>query len=245
VRAPASRFQAHVPGRARPLRVSSTQPRCLLGIDPSDANRTSARPFSRVDMHYTPPDPTTFLSRLAAYPCCPATTTGEQFRRALASRAKVVLILRANGLELAPFIDEAHGVGKLVAVHLDLVAGLRGDRASVQWLSQSGADAVISSRGHLMPMIRRERMTAIQRLLLVRLTQLSAGVASVKRSAPDIVEVLPGVLLPQVRHLIPELGVPLLAGGFVRTVDDVRRLLACGALAVTSSKEELWRIEHV
>ena len=72
-------------------------------------------------MKYTPPDPSTFLSRLAAFPCCPATTTGEQFRRALASKSEVVLILRANGLDLAPFIGQAHQLGKLVAVHLDLV----------------------------------------------------------------------------------------------------------------------------
>jgi glycerol uptake operon antiterminator len=195
-------------------------------------------------MQYKPPDPSTFLSRLAMYPCCPATTTGEQFRRALASRSEVVLILRANGLELAPFIGQAHELGKLVAVHLDLVSGLRGDRASVQWLSESGADAVVSSRGHLMATIRHERMTAIQRLLLVRLTHLSTGVASIRRSEPDIVEVLPGVVLPQVRHLLPELGLPLLAGGFVRTTDDVRALMECGAIAVTSSKEELWRFPY-
>ena len=195
-------------------------------------------------MHYTPPDPAAFLSRLTVVPCCPATTTGEQFRRALASRAEVVLILRANGLELAPFIDQAHELGKLVAVHLDLVSGLRGDRASVQWLSESGADAVISSRGHLMATIRHERMTAIQRFLLVRLTQISTGMAAIRRSEPDIVEVLPGVVLPQVRHMLPELGLPLMAGGFVRTIDDVRAILECGALAVTSSNEALWRLPH-
>ena len=195
-------------------------------------------------MQYTPPDPATFLSRLAMYPCCPATTTGEQFQRALASRSEVVLILRANGLELAPFISQAHELGKLVAVHLDLVSGLRGDRASVQWLSESGADAVVSSRGHLMATIRHERMTAIQRLLLARLAQLSTGLAAIRRSAPDIVEVLPGVVLPEVRHLLPDLGLPLLAGGFVRTIDDVRALLECGALAVTSSKEELWSLPY-
>jgi glycerol uptake operon antiterminator len=195
-------------------------------------------------MQYTPPDPAAFLSRLAVFPCCPATTTGDQFRRALESRAEVVLILRANGLELAPFIGQAHSLDKLVAVHLDLVSGLRADRASVQWLSQSGADAVISARGHLMSAIKHERMTAIQRLLLVRLTQLSTGVASIRRSEPDIVEVLPGVVLPQVRHLLPELGRPLLAGGFVRTVRDVRALLESGAVAVTSNTEDLWSLPY-
>jgi glycerol uptake operon antiterminator len=179
------------------------------------------------------------------FPCCPATTTGEQFQRALASHAQVVLILRANGLELAPFIGQAHECGKLVAVHLDLVSGLRGDRAAVEWLARSGADAVISSRGHLMAAIRQESMTAIQRLLLLSHTQLASGIAAITRSKPDIVEVLPGVILPEVRHLLPDLGVPLLAGGFVRTIEDVRALLDSGAIVVTSSREDLWSLPHV
>jgi glycerol uptake operon antiterminator len=195
-------------------------------------------------MRYAPPDPATFLSRVRESPCCPATTTGEQYRRALASPAQVVLILRANGLELAPFIAQAHGVGKLVAVHLDLVSGLRADRASVEWLAESGVDAVVSARGHLMAAIKRERLTAIQRLLLVRKTHLSTGLSSVRRSEPDIVEVLPGVILPQVIHLLPDLGRPLLAGGFVRTIQDVRALLECGAISITTSKEELWSLSR-
>ena len=195
-------------------------------------------------MRRKPPDAASFLSSLSAFPCCPATTTGDQFLRALESRAEVVLILRANGLELAPFIVQAHARGKLVAIHLDLVSGLRSDRSSVQWLRESGADAVISSRGHLMPAIKRERMTAIQRLLLVRQTQLSTGVGSIRRSEPDIVEILPGVVLPQILHLLPDLGRPLLAGGFVRSVDDIQALLGSGAVAVTSSKEELWSLPH-
>jgi glycerol uptake operon antiterminator len=192
-------------------------------------------------MQYTPPDPSTFLSRLAEYPCCPATTTGEEFDHALASDSGVIVILRANGLDLSPFIARAHKAGKNIAVHLDLVSGLRGDKASVRWLAESGADAVISIHGSLMAAIRQERMTPIQRLLLVRATQVARGVAAIRRSDPGIVEVLPGVVLPHVRHLLPDLGRPLLAGGFVRTWDDVHALLESGVLAVTSSTEELWR----
>ena len=36
-------------------------------------------------------------------------------------------------------------------------------------------------------------------------------------------------------------GVPILAGGFIRTVDDVERALNAGATAITTSKRELWK----
>jgi glycerol uptake operon antiterminator len=189
---------------------------------------------------HTPPKPEEFLRRLAAFSCCPATTTGEQLERALGSRPEVLLILRANGLTLGPIVDRIHKRGKLVAIHLDLVSGLTSDRTAVDWLAESGADAVVTSRGHLMAAIKLRSMTAIQRLLLIRRTQLAAGVTSIKRSEPDAVEVLPGILLPQVRALLPDLGRPLLAGGFVRSREDVAALLGSGAIAVTTSSEGLW-----
>ncbi len=196
-------------------------------------------------MSRTPPKPEEFLRRLAEFPCCPATTTGEQLERALRSHPGVLLILRANGLILGPSIDRIHKRGKLVAVHLDLVSGLRSDKTAVEWLAEAGADAVVTSRGHLVAAIKQQSMTAIQRLLLVRHSQLAAGLHSIERGEPDAVEILPGVLLPQLRSILPVGGRPLLAGGFVRSPDDVKALLRSGAIAVTTTSEALWNLPDV
>jgi glycerol uptake operon antiterminator len=60
------------------------------------------------------------------------------------------------------------------------------------------------------------------------------------RAAPDILEVLPGILLPSITQLIPRFGIPVLAGGFIRSADDVRAVMAVGARGVTTSQAELW-----
>lgn len=169
-------------------------------------------------------------------------TSDDQLDAAVASRVEVILILRGNGLDLAPVVRRIHQAGKLVAVHLDLVAGLRADRSGVVWLGQSGADAIISSHGQLMPAIRNEGITAIQRLLLVRGSQLNPALTSMARSEPDIMEVLPGVILPQMTRLMPMFKVPLLAGGFVRTEAEARAILAAGALGITTSWQPLWSL---
>ena len=121
-----------------------------------------------------------------------------------------------------------HAAGKLVAVHVDLVEGLRPELPAISWLGSTGVDAVISSHGQLMPAIQRERMVAIHRLLLVRRSLLGSGLAAVKRSGADIVEILPGVILPDVSHLLPKLDQPLLAGGFIRSEAEARSALAAG-----------------
>jgi glycerol uptake operon antiterminator len=189
---------------------------------------------------YSPPDAAAFIDRIATDRCCAAITADDKLDQALESRAPVVFILRGNGLQLGQIVRRIHDAGKFVAVHVDLVGGLRADRASVSWLAGAGVDAVISSHGQLMAPIRHEKMTAIHRLLLTRRSQLDPAIAAIGRSEPNIVELLPGVLLPSVAGWLPNFGVPLLAGGFIRTDADVAAVLAAGALGVTTSSADLW-----
>jgi glycerol uptake operon antiterminator len=184
-----------------------------------------------------------FLEALARQPCCAAITAPERLDTALASRTRIVFLLRADGLTIEPLIRRIHESGRLVAVHLDLVDGLRPDRAGVAWLARAGADAIISSQGQLMPAIRRDGAVAIHRLLLVRRSLLGTAVAAVLRSGADVVEVLPGVILPEVADRLPLLRVPLLAGGFIRTPEQARAALVAGARGVTTSSVGLWDLD--
>ncbi|MEO8229399.1 MAG: glycerol-3-phosphate responsive antiterminator [Chloroflexota bacterium] len=191
-------------------------------------------------MSYAPPDAADFIERVAGDPRCAAITDQGLLGEALSSRAPVIFILRGNGLSLGALVRRIHDANKLVAVHVDLVGGLRADRAGVEWLASVGVDAVISSHGQLMAAIRHGGMTAIHRLLLVRRNQLDTAVAAIGRSAPNIVEILPGVILPSVVGMMPRFEVPVLAGGFVRTEADVQAILSAGALGVTTTSRALW-----
>jgi glycerol uptake operon antiterminator len=160
--------------------------------------------------------------------------------RALASDSAIVFVLRGDGLELRSAIGRIHEAGKLAAIHLDLVDGLSADAHGVAWLARSGADAIITSHGRLVPAIRREGCLAIHRVLLSRRGHLDSAMKAAAKAAPDILEVLPGILLPSITQLLPRFGIPVLAGGFIRSSDDVRAVLTAGARGVTTSQAELW-----
>ncbi|HLH71024.1 MAG TPA: glycerol-3-phosphate responsive antiterminator [Candidatus Dormibacteraeota bacterium] len=181
------------------------------------------------------------VARLREHPVGAAIKEHDQLERALASSSAMLFILRGDGLDLAPLLRRVHAAGKLAAVHMDLVEGVGRDHVGVRWLVRAGADAVISSHGHLVRTIRASGVVAIQRLLLSDASSVTAGLAAVERAGPDLVEVLPGVILPHVRDLLVErLRVPLLAGGFIRSAADVEAALAAGAFAVSTSSPELW-----
>jgi glycerol uptake operon antiterminator len=181
------------------------------------------------------------VRRLTEFPCGAAVKLDDDLDAALGSRPGVLFVLRGNGLELAPVVQRIHAAGKLAAVHLDLVDGLSSDGAGVRWLVRCGVDAIISSHSQAVGSARAEGVVAIQRMLCSTRTALDLGLAAVGRARPDIVELLPGVILPEVADLVlPRLTVPLLAGGFIRGAEDVRSVLAAGALAVTTSERSLW-----
>lgn len=181
-----------------------------------------------------------FLARLEQSRCCAAIVSDEQLELAVASRTPIVFVLRGNGLALGPCIRRIHEADKLAAVHLDLVDGVRADSRGVAWLARLGADAIITSHGRLMPVIRKEGAVAILRLLLSRRTHLDTALTAVSRAGPDIIEVLPGVILPTLAALMPTFGVPLLAGGFIRTEADAEDVIAAGATGITTSAPNLW-----
>jgi len=181
-----------------------------------------------------------FVARLREQPCCAAVVAEPFLDLALASASPIIVILRGDGLALREPIDRIHAAGKLAAVHLDLVDGLEADIHGVSWLARCGADAIVSSRGSLMPAIRREGRLAIHRVLLSRRSHLDSAMKAAARAAPDVLEVLPGILLPSITQLLPRLGIPVLAGGFIRSPDDVRAVMAAGAAGVTTSQADLW-----
>lgn len=85
-------------------------------------------------------------------------------------------------------------------------------------------------------------MTTIQRLLLLDDSALETGVRTIARAAPDIVEVLPGIIFPEVaatlQRLLPG---PFIAGGFIRSASEVSRVKAAGGILCSSSTYSLWR----
>lgn len=185
-----------------------------------------------------------FLRLAHMYSIAAAIKSQEDMEVALSSDAILLFILKGDGFQLAPFIARAHERGKGVVVHVDLVSGVGKDRPGIQYLRQSGVDAIITSRSPLIAAGRAEGLTTIQRLLLVDDSALESGVKTITRAQPDIVEVLPGIIFPEVTHKLHQaLPGPFIAGGFIRTADDVTRIQKAGAILCSSSTYALWKRE--
>jgi glycerol uptake operon antiterminator len=182
-----------------------------------------------------------FLRLAYQFPVAAALKSQEDMQVALASDALLLFLLKGDAFQLAPFVRQAHQLGKGVVVHVDLVSGIGKDRAGIQYLRQMGVDALITSRSQLVSAGHAEGLTTIQRLLLFDDSALETGVRTIARAAPDIVEVLPGIIFPEVavtlQRLLPG---PFIAGGFIRSASEVSRVKAAGGILSSSSTYSLW-----
>ena len=183
-----------------------------------------------------------FLRLAYQFPVAAAMKSNEDMQVALQSDALLLFLLKGDAFQIAPFITEAHQRGKGVVVHMDLVSGIGKDRAGIQYLRQVGVDAIITSRSQLVSAGRAEGLTTIQRLLLLDDSALDNGVRSIARAAPDIIEILPGIIFPEVAQTLQRLlPGPFIAGGFIRTAADIARVKAAGSILSSSSTYVLWR----
>jgi glycerol uptake operon antiterminator len=182
-----------------------------------------------------------FLRLARLYPVAAAIKSSEDMQVALNSDALLLFVLKGDAFQLAPLVNQAHQRKKVMVVHVDLVNGIGKDRAGIQYLRQVGVDAIITSRSQLVSAARAEGLTTIQRLLLLDDSALESGVRTIARAAPDIVEILPGIIFPEVAPTIQQLlPGPFIAGGFIRTATDVARVQAAGAILSSSSTYQLW-----
>jgi len=183
-----------------------------------------------------------FLRLAHQYPVAAAMKSQEDMQVALDSDARLLFLLKGDAFQLAPFVRQAHERGKGVVVHVDLVSGIGKDRAGIQYLRQMGIDAIITSKSQLVSAGRAEGLTTIQRLLLLDDSALETGVRTIARAAPDIVEVLPGIIFPEVASILQRLlPGPFIAGGFIRTASAVSRVKDAGGILSSSSTYALWQ----
>jgi len=178
---------------------------------------------------------------LNADPVIAAVRSGEQFKAALESAVKSVFLLYGNICSLADVVNAAKQADKLIFVHIDLIDGLGRDQAAVQYVAgYVKPDGIITTRSNLAKYAKDLGLINIQRIFLLDSMSLESGIAGIRQSNPDAVEILPGVLPREIKYCCERLSCPVIAGGLLRTKGDIIDALNAGAMAVSTSDKNLW-----
>lgn len=172
----------------------------------------------------------------------PAARRIKDLEKLLKSSYEYIVLLDSHVGELKNLVDLARLHGKRILLHADLVEGLKNDEYAAEFLCQNIRPAgLISTRASVILKAKQNKMLAIQRLFLLDSNALEKSYAILERTKPDFIEVLPGIMPNMIKEVHEKAGIPIFAGGLIRSVDDVENALAAGATAVTTSRTELWK----
>jgi len=172
----------------------------------------------------------------------PAVRKMKDLEKLLGMNYEYIVLLDSHISQVQNVVEMARANGKKALIHADLIEGLKNDEYAAEYLCQVvRPTGIISTKSSVIMKTKQNRLLAIQRLFLLDTSALENGISLLERTKPDYIEVLPGVIPSIITEVNDRTGIPIFAGGLIRSVQDVEQALAAGASAVTTSDKELWK----
>ncbi len=173
----------------------------------------------------------------------PAVRKMKDFENILKSQHPLIIILETRVAQLSQIVNYAKKFEKKVFVHADLINGLKVDQYGMEFLvRQVKIEGIISTRANVISMAKKNNIIAIQRLFAIDSSAIEKNIELIKKTKPDYIEVLPGIIPSVISDISERTGIPVIAGGLIKTEEDIKNALQNGAVAITTSNESLYSL---
>lgn len=185
----------------------------------------------------------TVFTRLEKNPIIAAVKTPAMLDRALASPVEIIFMLAGNICELNLALSKAHGAGKMLALHVDLIEGIGKDYYAIKYLSENvKPDGIISTKANLVKFARELGIFTIQRMFMLDSMCFDNALkyTTANNAHAEAIEVLPGVIPSIIQELSAMTHCPIIAGGLIRDKNEAIQSLKAGAIGISTSCEALW-----
>lgn len=184
------------------------------------------------------------LDRALRKPVIGALKSVEDVEEAIRHELAAVVLLRGNIFDVIDLVERTRDQELATLIHVDLVEGIGRDAAGMRFLAQRvRISGIITTKSKLAREAKDVGLISVLRLFLLDSQAYRTGVELLRSANPDAVEMLPGLVLPHLAEEIRrDIRQPIIAGGLIRTAQEARDVLAAGAVAITTSRRELWSI---
>ncbi|RIU94530.1 glycerol-3-phosphate responsive antiterminator [Oceanobacillus picturae] len=171
----------------------------------------------------------------------PAIRKMKDFDFALETSYENIVFLETRLAQLKSLVEYTKRANKKALVHFDLIQGLRADDYAMEFLLREiKPDGILSTRANVISMAKKNNLLAIQRVFLLDSLALEHNIKLINRTKPDCIEVLPGLIPEMIKYIQEQTNIPVIAGGLIKTKEEVDKALAAGAIAVSTSNKSLW-----
>jgi glycerol uptake operon antiterminator len=171
----------------------------------------------------------------------PAIRNMKDFEIFIKSSYKYGVLLDIHIAQLKNIVNISKQHCKNLLLHVDLIHGLKNDEYATEYLCQSIKPfGLLSTKASVILKAKQKGVLAIQRVFLIDSNALEKSYSLLEKTKPDVIEVLPGAMPKIITEIHQRIQIPIFAGGFIRSIEDVNNALQAGATAVTTSNKDLW-----
>ncbi len=182
-----------------------------------------------------------FVQSLKSAPVVAGIKATSDLALAAQCSVKVVFVLKGTIFELRKTVEEARERGLELFAHVDLIEGVAHDAAGMQFLAREiRVGGILTTRRQLAVAAKEAGLAVIQRVFALDAEALETGFATVRNASPHAVEILPAAIVPRIRRRLPAWLPPVIGGGLIERREEIDEILNAGAIAVSTSKRELW-----
>ncbi|WP_100488918.1 glycerol-3-phosphate responsive antiterminator [Sporolactobacillus pectinivorans] len=172
----------------------------------------------------------------------PAVNNMKDFEKLLGTPARSVIVLDSHLSQIDAIARMARQHHKSVFLHADLIQGLKNDLYAAEFICQNIRPyGIISTRANVLEVAKKRGLVTVLRIFLLDSRSIETGYRLLDQVHPDLVELLPGLIPEMIREVREKAGIPVIAGGLIRTKEEINHAFAAGAAAVSTSNRELWK----
>lgn len=155
----------------------------------------------------------------------------------------IVFVLFGDICSISDIVEKLKEAGKVAMVHLDLISGLGSKEVAVDYVkTHTRADGIISTKPMLVKRAHELGLFTIQRFFVLDSMALENIRKQTDAHTTDLIEILPGVMPKVIRKICTMTSIPIIAGGLISDKEDVLSALDAGAVAVSTTRQEVWEL---
>ena len=185
-----------------------------------------------------------FIEAVESTSIIAAVKDDEGLEKALRSDTEIIFVLYGDICSIASITHRIRQAGKIAMIHVDLISGLSTREIILDYISESTeADGIITTKHSLIPHARELGLYTVLRFFALDSTALTNIGKAMKPGVvlPDVIEFLPGIISARMIEKINEASrVPVIAGGLITDKTDVMNALKGGAVAISTTNQDVW-----
>ena len=151
------------------------------------------------------------------------------------------MLLTGNIFNLKEIAFKVRGKNKGLYIHIDSIDGFSKDTWGLEYIIKNiHPDGIITEKDNLIKLSKSMGIFTIQRLFVVNSNSMEDAIESIKKTRPNAVEILPGIMPKIVKKIITDTSMPVISSGLISDKEDLDSIIKAGAIAICTSKSNIW-----